>query len=199
MFIQSLQKANQLCQNQRICLVLVIGVLLLQANILVRQLQTSLRDRKLLCPGQFLQISTSSVIRWFFLGFVYKKDPILQVVVELEEIAPRIIRLRVADNSMIISTTHQIFLAILELHSFQCDEFAAEIWAEGMFEADYSQRFGNHFRLTPSSSAEFNLGKNFDAWAPLHSCVVLNCFDFFYRLPYFNFSLFCCFIPMDQH
>ena len=141
----------------------------------MRQLQTSLRDHKLLCPGQFLQISTSSVIRWFFLGFVYKKEPILQVVVELEEIAPQIIRLHVADNLMRICTTHQMFLDVLELHTFECDEFTAEIWTEGMFQVDYSQRFGNHFRLTPSSAAAFRLGKDFDAWVPLH---VARCFFF---------------------
>ena len=134
-------------------------------------MDAALKGAKQLVPGQIFQISIKSSDRadlswWYFLGFVYRKDPILHVAlaldrVDMDDTANTVLKVHVSDSDTGVhfSTTHKIFHRILLQHS-GVDSFDMSVWSEGMFTPAVSDVYGNHFKV-PATTQTFVLGKYF--------------------------------------
>ena len=138
-------------------------------------MDAALKGAKQLVPGQIFQISiqpsdgadlSSDLEWWYFLGFVYRKDPILHVALELDRVdmddaANTVLKVHVSDSDTGVhfSTTHQIFHRILLQHT-GVDSFHMSAWSEGMYTPAVSGVNGNHFQV-PATTQTFVLGKYF--------------------------------------
>jgi hypothetical protein len=147
-----------------------------EADILVHQLHYCLNECKLDKVGIMLELSfaTSSASssgepsepssKFYILGSMYKKEPIMHACMELlpSALDSSALKIRVVADAAHIVSSHRVLHSMFANRGDQPDSICLKVWSASSMISRTTSEIGNHLRLQGQPELSHKLGSGFE-------------------------------------